>query len=159
MGRKIKRVAMDFDPLNEECTACNGRGRDLTYRNVEALARLILVAGSDSVRGPRPHPYFASTPLDRVGPKMHELTAGLAGRPPRYGHDAIDGWRATDKLIEAAGLDPETWGVCEHCGGNGEEPGHKDIAALRDAWEEEPPPEGDAYQLWSTTTDPDPDPE
>lgn len=167
MGREVKRVPMSFDcPIGstwgprvcpyhiERCAACEGYGRDESYRVVEVLVNLILLAGGGSTLGERPHPYFESTPIRGLGPKLHEVSTGLAGRPPFCGwHDACDRWAATRKVLEAAGLDPETWGVCETCGGDGYAPGQEETIRLSEEWEAPEPPEGPGWQLWQTVSE------
>ena len=71
-----------------------------------------------------PHPYFQDSPfLFRKPPSsdLADLTTGLAGRPANraLGHDGCDRWAATQKIIEAAGLDPKTFGICPTCKGAG----------------------------------------
>ena len=82
---------------------------------------------------------------------MAELSGALAGRgPDRFGgHDAIDRWTATKKIVEAAGL-PETWGRCKTCDGHGIDPAHREAY---EAWEKTEPPEGEGWQLWETVSE------
>jgi len=113
-----------------------------------------MLSGSDAQRG-KDHPYFEwmaryisgfdSTP----SPDMSELTSGLGGRELDGHHDGSDTYVATKKIIEAAGLDPALWGVCVECKGEGNDPALKEAC---DAWRETPPPTGDGFQLWTTTT-------
>jgi hypothetical protein len=147
-----------LNPYYVECVACHGRGNTNSARVLDALVRLIMIAGADSVRG-KTHPYFTTefSPLFDsndfpMGADMAELTSGLAGRPPGgiMGHDSCDSWTATKKIIQAAGLDPDNWGICPVCSGEGIEP---DKLAAYEAWEPEEPPFGDGYQLWETTSE------
>ena len=165
MSRLLKRVPMDFKhPIGEtwpgylnphyvECSECHGRGTTNSRILLERITNLIMLAGSDSMKG-KTHPYFTSdfsyyfdSSHLPVGKDMAELTSGLAGRSPDglFGHDSSDGWKATDKIIHAAGLDPETWGICPRCKGKGIEP---DKLTDYEAWQPTEPPEGDGYQLW-----------
>lgn len=147
MGRELKRVVLDFDwplhkvwdgyvnPYYRKCDVCDGRGETTAGRRLGTLVRMILQSGEDSAQG-RNHPYFTGhSPLNdgvTPSPDMVELTTGLAGRAPRtglFGHDSCDSWAATKKIIEAAGLDPETWGRCAVCGGEGDDP------SVREAYE------------------------
>jgi hypothetical protein len=166
MGREIKRVALDFKPklgevwpgfLNEhyrECPQCSG-GTTTAHARLSDLVSLLMLSGEDAKRG-KAHPYFYDAPLHHTaGTKapsidMIELTTGLAGREPSFmGHDSIDRWSATKKIIAAAGL-PEDWGTCPHCKGDAIDP---EVKEAYEAWQESPPPAGDGYQLWSTTTE------
>lgn len=180
MGREIRRVPLDFDwPIDKvwdgflnphggpcpaavrgECFDGYTAGRKWLY----VIANLLSVAGGDAAspgrRGIWPHPYLQELPFGPsfqnkpVGPTpdLAALTTALAGRPPSdgLGHDACDRWSIEKKIIAAAGFDPETWGVCPTCGGDGDDPAQR---AAAEAWKATSPPKGDAYQLWSTTTE------
>ena len=111
------------------CPACNGVGDTSDRRWLESFVSLILLAGEHPHRKDANglHPYLARLPRV-IGasqpPSMAfaDLTAGLAGRAPRgvLGHDALDRWAATSAIVKAAGLDPDTWGICPTCKGEGE---------------------------------------
>lgn len=169
MGRELKRVALDFDwplrkqwkgfvnPYYAQCPHCDGRGLTMGRRRLEDLVRLLLLSGSDAATQIS-HPYFRHPAMvgDTAGKvpskDLADLTTGLAGRPPagRMGHDAIDSWTAAKKIIAAAGLDPDTWGRCSECGGDGILPSARE---KYQAWEPEEPPEGPGYQLWETVSE------
>jgi len=53
-------------------------------------------------------------------------------------------------LMKAAGVDPHTWGLCKVCGGDGMDPAVKEA---KEAWEPTPPPTGEGWQLWETTSE------
>ena len=140
MGREMKRVAIDFDweigkiwegyinPFYKPCPDCtNGRTRN-RIKFEELVGNFMHSSGID------------------------EITTGLAGRSPStvFGHDASDRWRAVDKIIIAAGLNPDDWGICPTCGGEAIAP---DAIDECNAWTPHEPPIGDGYQLWETTTD------
>lgn len=180
MGRQIRRVPLDFAwPLNKtwegflnphggpcpaevraECFYGVTAGR----RYVSALAQLLAIAGDDAASGQRkpgiwPHPYIQELPMAPrhmgrpVGPStdLAAFTTALAGRERSFlGHDACDRYSIEKKLIAVAGLDPETWEMCPVCDGHADDPAQR---AAAEAWEETPPPEGDAYQLWETTSE------
>ncbi len=182
IGREVRRVPLDFDwPLkktwegfiNCEGGPCPSVARGECFdgvtagrRYVQAIAMLLSVAGSDALgkreTGIWPHPYLHDPPMSPrhprytgkpVGPTadLAELTAALAGRAPScFGHDSCDRLSIERKIIEAAGLDPERWGVCPVCDGHGDDPEKRSAA---EAWRETPVPEGDAYQLWETTSE------
>lgn len=167
MGREIKRVPIDFDwPIGKvwegyvnrhysQCKACRGMGLTTARRRLEELTRLILLSGEDANQQ-RCHPYFQWGAMHHtfgISPSqdMNELSTGLAGREPGpFGHDGIDARAAQKKIISAAGLDPNSWGICKECEGSGEDPATKEAS---DAWSRSAPPTGDAFQLWSTTTE------
>lgn len=169
MGRELKRVPLDFDwPMGElwhgyvnphyrECPHCkNGYTTGGEY--LRQIVRLLMVAGSDAVSGRR-HPYFGEMPIsfpdEAPSDDLAKLTSGLAGRSGDgfFGHDAIDNFNAAKKIIVAAGLDPETWGICPRCNGDAIDPEVKDAY---EAWQRFDPPTGDGYQLWGTTTEGEP---
>ena len=82
---------------------------------------------------------------------MIELTCGLAGRDLGViGHDAMDKWSAYKKIIEPAGLDPKTWGICKTCNGEDINPENKE---LYDKWKTFEPPIGEGYQLWENCSE------
>lgn len=163
MSRKLKRVSLDFDwPLNEiwkgyldptyrKCDACDGASYTSARSRLQDLVRLILLSGADSL-SQKNHPYFVNNyPINTRNTipsiDMAELTTGLAGRSPNrpFGHDSIDAWVATQKIIEAAGLDDKTWGICNECKGKG--------SFSDDNWQSQEPPKGEGYQLWENVTE------
>lgn len=170
MGREIKRVALDFDwplkkvwegylnPHYKECESCKGTGSTTAMQRLEDLVSLLMLSGSDSLKG-KPHPYFNQNwALHRTGDiapskDMAELTSGLAGRELErrvMGHDSIDGWTAAKKIIEAAGL-PEKWGYCTVCDdGDGISP---EIKQAYESWEETEPAEGEGWQVWENVSE------
>ena len=167
MGREVKRVALDFawpletvwegyiNPHHRKCESCDGTGATVARHRLEGLVGLLMLSGEDAAKGCC-HPYFQHMPgLWRSAgkapsPDMVELTAALAGRPPRgLGHDACDAWAAHRKILAAAGL-PETWGTCPHCGGEGLAP---EARAAYEAWEDYEPPEGEGWQVWETVSE------
>ena len=177
MGREVKRVPLDFDwPINEvwkgyllpeelrETPVRRMRTRRRhpgTEVRVEAITNLFLTLDEDrrSQHQGRPmHPYLTALrnvyTARRPGPEIADLGTGLAGREMGFlGHDSIDQYRATSAVIKAAGLDPETWGICPMCQGHGAVetyPGQRDAA---EAWEPTEPPEGDGWQLWETVSE------
>ena len=121
-------------------------GRTPARAWVAVIAELAMMLDDDHAverRGWPIHPYFASIPSPRDGrtgrpvrpsPDIAEFGEGLAGRPPgRSGHDATDRWRAEKRLIEAAGLDPDAWGLCPSCGGDRSVDAYPSQAADRQA--------------------------
>lgn len=85
--------------------------------------------------------------------EMTRLTEGLAGRKmSMLGHDTCDRWAIYRKIVEAAGMDSKTWGICPTCKGEGREP-NEEVQKLIDAWKETPVPEGPGYQLWETVSE------
>jgi hypothetical protein len=167
MGRELRRVALDFDwPINKvwsgflnehyrKCPDCES-GTTRARQRLCDLVSLIMLSGEDAKRG-KGHPYFYDAPLHHTAgtappsKDMLELTVGLAGREPsRFGHDACDNWSAEKKIISAAGLDAETWGICPTCKGEATDPACKEAY---EAWEPTKPPPGDGYQIWETVSE------
>lgn len=171
MGREAKRVPLDFDwprgktwsgyvmpdDLQErECGDCRN-GSTPARAWVERIAMLCMVLDEDlrsQAQGSPIHPYLQDVgtiggPGLRPSADIAEWGEGLAGRPAGFiGHDALDRLHATDKLIAAAGLDPDVWGICPTCQGHGSietRPGQRDEA---EAWERTEPPAGDGWQMW-----------
>jgi len=54
------------------------------------------------------------------------------------------------KIIVAAGLNPDEWGICQTCHGDAIDPLVKE---QYEAWKPTEPPHGNAYQLWETTSE------
>lgn len=176
MSREARRVPLDFDwptgqvwagyllpdTLHEAtCTDCDGRGETPARRWVADIASLCLLLDddiADQERGRPLHPYLAGAANGAYGvrptPDIVEFGTGLADREGGLlGHDSIDTWRATEKLIVAAGLDPNTWGICATCSGHGSIEKYPGQRAEAEAWEPAPPPTGDGWQLWETTSE------
>ena len=172
----MRRVPLDFDaPLKvvwpgyllpddlreDRCGDCDGKGWTSAYRWVNHLMSMILMLNTDlndQARGRPMHPYFNGVGHDdsRPSPDIFELVHGLAGRGEAGAgrwHDAVDGWAAMKKLIVAAGLDPELWGICGVCAGHGTMECYPGQRAAADAWEPVDPPAGDGWQLWETTSE------
>lgn len=170
MGREVKRVAMDFDwplkkiwegfinPHYRKCPHCEA-GSTTAHRRLESLVRLILLSGEDTVRkrGTVPHPYFdwyalGDSQSKVVSSDMLELAEGLSERKLEdslFGFDSTAAWRATNKIIKAAGLD-EDWGTCKHCKGDAIA---AEVKEAYDAWQETEPPSGEGWQMWETTSE------
>ena len=176
MGRDVRRVPAGFDwPLNKvwdgflmpdeldavPCDQCDRRGTTAARRWVEQIAHLLLMLDDDlaaQARGRAMHPYLNDTGSYawnvRPSADIAEFGEGLAGRSASFmGHDSIEGWVATKKVIEAAGLDPEKWGICPACAGQGSTERYAGQSADADAWEPTDPPQGDGWQLWETTSE------
>lgn len=172
MGRELKRVPLDFDwpagktwkgyvnPHYEKCNPCDGSGYTVAAARLYDLVSLLMISGEDVAdyrkgRG-RCHPYFDvnifySSQGKVCGEDMAELTVALAGRPMSpFGHDACDRISAGQKIIEAAGLDPNKWGLCPHCSGHGVPNGKWE---LWESWERIHPHTGDGYQIWETVSE------
>lgn len=169
MGREVKRVPLDLDhPVGEiwpgyeppevrDCPNPDCRiGVTTGRKRLAEVVSLLLLSGGDAARD-KSHPYFQRGGFYQtagISPTkdLAELTEGLTGRSPRQllGHDASDRWAATKKIIEAAGLDPESWGICTTCHGSGL---HPEDQGLQREWEREDPPEGEGWQVWETTSE------
>lgn len=182
MGREVRRVPLDFDwPLNKtwegfltpeplheaSCPDCT-RGYTAAGEWLNTLASRIDMLGGDIAaqrRGRGLHPWLAHDnypPHDANGQVLRpsedilDLLAGLTGQdkarllsPLRGG----DGYRITRKVIEAAGLDPEAWGVCPTCKGHGSIEKYEGQRAEAEQWEPTGPPEGEGWQLWETVSE------
>jgi len=172
MGRELKRVPLDFKwqqdkpwsgflnphySKSHNCTECGGAGATTASRRLSDLVSLLMLSGTDALRG-KCHPYFFEAPLyatqgKTCGKDMAELTAGLAGRTPSFfGHDACDKWFAAKKIIAAAGL-PEDWGTCPVCEGKGIIWDSPEDEQAAEAWTRSEPPVGDGYQIWETVSE------
>jgi len=155
MGREVRRVPLDFDwplkkvwdgflnPHYQKCRTCGGDGSTPHGRYLDEVAGMIALGGSY----PDGHPFMHCAP---PGARWAELSGALS-RPPRppLGHDSIDRWSVAKAIRKAAGL-PKHWGWCEVCNGDGIAP---EAQAAYEAWTETPPPEGEGWQMWETTSE------
>lgn len=179
MGREVRRVPLDFDwPLEQlwqgyltpdrlrgaTCATCAGTGssHELEWLNKVAY----ILAGladdhTDAERGRPMHPWL--TPLreisygdrsQRPGPRFAEFVDGLVrgSEGDLRGILGRNVYRMSTALREAAGL-PEQWGWCPDCAGQGATEVYPGQFAEAEAWEPTDPPEGEGWQLWSTTTE------
>lgn len=84
------------------------------------------------------------------GTELVALTSGLA-KGKRI--DSMAGsevsWEIAKTLREAAGVDDD-WGTCRVCDGHAQDPASQEAY---DAWKETPPPTGEGFQLWETTSE------
>lgn len=167
MGREVKRVPLNFNwPMNKtwggflnphykKCPDCGGSGATMASERLSDLVGLLMLSGSDAAKG-RCHPYFYQMPglynsEGKIPSKdLAELTGKLAGRgPDLMGHDAIDRWSATAKIIKAAGL-PKSWGTCKTCEGSGCAPENR---KAYNRWKPKNPPKGVGWQMWETVSE------
>lgn len=176
MGHRIaKRVPLDFGwPLHEvwqgylmptelsadNCAACDGKGVTAARSWVTQMAALCLLLDDDRRQQEmdRPmHPYFSDTgsrAYGRPSADIAEFGEGLAGRSAGLlGHDALDTFQAADALIKAAALDPEVWGICQTCQGEGSIERYPGQREESERWEPTEPPEGEGWQLWETVSE------
>ena len=65
------------------------------------------------------------------------------------GHDAINRWIVVKQRCKRLGI----YGECDHCKGEGEVWRKPEDEVNAEAWKEILPPEGDAYQIWETTSE------
>ena len=108
------------DDNQVECPDCAG-GHTSAGWALRKLAALLLMAGKDAARSRKPHSWLQAVGIGSLSLDMTELSSALAGRSAdrTFGHDAIDAWETSKKIVAAAGL-PETWGLCKTCQGSGE---------------------------------------
>lgn len=179
--RELRRVPLDFDaPLNKvwagfinpyyqyrsECEACEGSGEnpetkrisDLFYSFDDRSKRWCNDIIQDEVQ--------ALVDAGRLMDFTHEIVEGkgwVKRDPPvvptctqvnqwnqsGMGHDACNRWI----LCKARATRLGVFGLCEVCGGEGEKWPGKYVKSLYDEWKETPPPTGDGYQLWETTSE------
>lgn len=166
------------DRLNEErCTDCR-RGYTWAREWLSTLANRIDMLASDigdQDRGRPMHPYLAkdqypahtdfvhdeqgrtieSPKVMRPSRDILQLISGLTGQSEDRLTSALRGndFGIEVKLIEAAGLDPKSWGLCSTCQGEGSVEKHPGQRAEAEAWEPTDPPQGDGWQLWETVSE------
>lgn len=188
MGREVKRVAIDLQfQLNQtwpgyinphkfpQCPDCEGRGTSASYRALETIVRLLMLAGQNSAERPKdfkpngrsqnlggkmfPHPWLTELscwPIDDPGEDLHLITTGLCRQFPAgriFGHDSVDQWKAMKAIVTAAGQDPDNWGSCKACNGQGWDRSRKAEYDAYEAWERVEPTPGEGYQIWETVSE------
>jgi hypothetical protein len=124
-----------------------------------------------------PHPYLAHDPdphttrgaidpvtrqwteyprLIRPSADILPLLAGLTGYPQERFLEPMAGdysYNIAVRIVAAAGLDPDTWGLCATCTGEGLLDAYDGQSADIEAWTSTEPPTGDGWQLWETVSD------
>ena len=165
INRELRRVPLDFDyslnkvwsgyfnPYYKECPHCQNGCTSAGIR-LNEIVNLLMISGADSLKG-KNHPYFQDGYFDFSNipsKEMADLTSGFSGRrcDTIFGHDACDRWDATKKIIQAAGLNPNEWGICKHCKGEAIDPASKE---QYDKWKSTEPPIGEGYQCWETVSE------
>ena len=167
MGRELKRVPLNFEwPINEiwkgyinpHYKPCPNPECDTGYtparKWLQAIVHLLMMLGPAATKRERLHPWLEELPLRPKflpNDEAIKLCNSLAGREPSFlGHDSCDNWNAEKKVIKAAGLNPDKWGICPTCKGDAIDPKAK---RKYNAWKDYDPPKGDGYQLWTTTNE------
>lgn len=107
------------------CSTCKGQGITAGRHWLGLALMGLLEAGAISYDQKTPRTIWLAKTLREEGyptNDLGDLTTQLCGREPDalIGHDAIDRHNAVDKIIIAAGFDPQTWGICPDCKGSGE---------------------------------------
>lgn len=135
-----------------ECLDCpvDHPGRNSDYAWLHALLEVAhVVSVTDAYRHmPASVASIPHTPHAAPGPDLKDLITGLTG--PHF-EDAFPA-RAVEALIDKAGLNAETWGTCPSCNGTGHIDAYPGQADDRASHTYPEPPEGDAWQLWTSTT-------
>jgi len=80
--------------------------------------------------------------------ELAQLVQGLVGEDRKLPHCNAN-WNIEERLKQLAGVD-EDWGICPTCGGEAQDPACKEAY---EAWQDEEPPTGDGFQLWTTTNE------
>lgn len=145
-----------------------------------AFCRRIQGLGDDirDQRAGKPmHPYLAEDPnahttrgaIDHATKRWTELPriirpsadiipllAGLTDRTEDQILHPLTGdhsYRILMKIVAAAGLDPDAWGLCTTCSGEAVIEAYEGQAADAEAWSSTEPPAGDGWQMWETVSD------
>lgn len=178
MGRKLMRVALDFDwPMkmqwkgyinpysSQPCKACDQSGynpatkaiADDWYDFAGTGRRWVAAITQDEVQALVDH--------GRLMDFTHTCNGSWEKKEPPYvptaeevnrwsagrglGHDAINRGVCVEARAKRLGV----WGLCAVCGGEGRVWQSEEIKARAEAWEQFDPPAGDGYQLWETTSE------
>jgi hypothetical protein len=164
------------------CPTCVD-GATAASKWLETFCRRLWMLAEDAIaqeRGKPMHPYLTNDPcpvttrgaynaathtwtewpqLIRPSADILPLIGGLVGETPDYFRGIIPGdhsYKMLMKIVEAAGLDPDTWGICTTCNGEARLDAYEGQSDDIEAWQPTEPPTGDGWQLWNTAGDPMP---
>jgi hypothetical protein len=134
-----------------ECLECpvDHPGKSSDYAWVHALMETLhVVSITDAYRYmPAAITSIPHTPNAAPGQELRDLIGATIGESKLdYAELAVAA------LIERAGLDPATWGTCQHCKGTGYIDAYPGQVSDRLAYTYPEPPTGDAWQLWTDGT-------
>lgn len=106
------------------CPSCDGSGYTEARMWLLVIVRILMRAGHHAAfpNGRIEHFPDEMEFLEYPPPaELEILTSALAGKKPwkHAGYDPKGDHQATLKIIRAAGLDPDQWGVCPVCQGEG----------------------------------------
>lgn len=93
---------------------------------------------------------------DRFVPRLVTLDSDIAEVVMALAKGEIEYYRGPSPtniyrtLLEAAGITDPNWDRCKVCNGEGIDP---DFLEAYENWEKQPPPEGEGWQLWETTSE------
>lgn len=161
--REARRVPLDFDhPIGQTWPGYLAKWRDCPSAECDNgyttagqwLSCIVRTLGglATSARSGQLHPWeerIALNPGKAPGEDMVDLVKGLSGDSEiRFG--SFRAYTAAQTIMRAAGVDPETWGICPVCHGHSI---HPDDFEVSEAWEGTEPPVGDGWQLWETTSE------
>lgn len=173
IGKTWAPLLLPEELVYPACTTCLGTGTTATHDWLHSIAWLIPMLADDiqeQARGRDIHPYLGdllNRPYTYVGPRgerravqprpsadARELVLGLTGREPDqfFGYGGSEAYAVMKAIIEAAGLNPETWGRCPTCSGEGSTP-TAELRAAHEAWSPAEVPVGEGWQLWQTVSE------
>ena len=181
MGREVKRVDISFNwPLNKiwqgyinpyykdqkDCPFCNGSGYNKATKRISDEWYSFEDRSKQWCHNITQDEVQALVDKNRLMNFTHTFISGKGWikKDPAYiptaeevnewsktrlGHDAINQWICVEARAKRLGV----YGNCEYCNGEGViwlNPVSKDNY---NNWKSEEPPEGNAYQLWETTSE------
>jgi hypothetical protein len=154
MGREIRRVPLDFNwplhkvwqgflnPYFSKCLRCSGTGSTLGSRWLDKWL-------GEFEKAVCCYPMEGKSWVGIQAKELQELFCALSGVKIDDTHfRTMATYSIREKLLEIAGL--PGWGRCTACDSTGID---AEVKAKYDAWEEEPPPEGEGWQLWETVSE------
>lgn len=181
MGREIKRVAIDFKwdlgklwegyinpyyKYQKECPLCDGSGYNKATKKISDTWYDFEETGEKWCYNITQDEVQALVDRNRLKDFTHTWNKeeGWKKKDPQYiptaeevniwakkgfGHDSINKWICVETRAKRVGV----WGECENCHGDGVIWLNAKYKKLYDEWKMYNPPSGEAYQLWSTTTE------
>lgn len=164
MGRELKRISLDFEwpldktwkgylnPHRDPCKSCGGGGYSragvIFDHNMRDLVSSILIEGNERSYRSTYYQIPEKQPddWDLELKNLIEKATGKDLRSPILDSTQM-AWELQKLIFEAAGIDPDDFGECSACSGEGVNP--ESLEAYNN-WLPYEPPEGTGWQIWQT---------
>lgn len=183
MGREVRRVPLDFDwPMKEtwkgflnpfyehyhSCASCDGTGLNEESKKIEDAWYDFAGTGQRWCDNITQDEVDALIEAGRLRDFTHKWTGKKSEKvepAPTITAEMVNRWEASGGIVsghdainrgicvEARAKRLGVWGHCAECGGDGEIWDSEEFKQKAEEWQQEPPPEGDGWQMWETTSE------